>query len=281
LTSGKKEVISVYKILPIMNKSLAIANLFSVITAIMASYFSQRIGINGNTISSLSAEYANLFTPAGYAFAIWGLIFTGLLLFAIFQIYKSFTGKPEGIKDFKTGPWFYIANFANASWVFAWLYEYTLLSVFLMLIILVSLITIVFKNNMERWDAPFKTIAYFWWPICLYSGWIAVATIANISAYLAKLGWDGGFLTEVEWTMVMIAIATAINITIIYTRNMREFALVGAWALVAIYVRHLDSQSTLAYVSLIAAGLIFLNISYHGFINRKSNPMYKLMFKNS
>jgi hypothetical protein len=108
-----------------------------------------------------------------------------------------------------------------------------------------------------------------------------VASIANISAYLAKIGWDGGFLTDVQWTVVMIAIATAINITMIYTRNMREFALVGAWALVAIYVRHLDSQSTLAYVSLIAAVLILLNVSYHGFVNRKSNPIYKLVFGNA
>ncbi|HSM63856.1 MAG TPA: hypothetical protein VK833_07970, partial [Gillisia sp.] len=125
------------------------------------------------------------------------------------------------------------------------------------------------------------TIAYFWWPICLYSGWIAVATIANIAAYLAKIGWDGGFLTEVQWTVVMITVATVLNIAMIYTRNMREFAMVGVWALVAIYIRHLDSQNTLAYVSLIGAVLILLNVSYHGFINRKTNPMYKLMFGDS
>ena len=264
-----------------MSKRLAITNLFSVILAIMASYISQRVGINGNTISSLSAEYANLFTPAGYAFAIWGVIFIGLLVFAIFQVYRSFTGQPERVKKFETGPWFYFANFANALWVLAWLSEYTLISVLLMLIILGCLIALILKNNMERWDAPFKTIAFYWWPICLYSGWIAVATIANIAAYLSKIGWDGGFLTDVQWTIIMIAVATVLNIAMIYTRNMREFAIVGVWALVAIYVRHLDSESSLAYISLGGAVLIFLNVSYHGFINRKTNPIYRLMFRNS
>lgn len=261
-----------------MNIRLAIINMFSVITAIFTSYFSQVVGFNENTISSLSAEYENLFTPAGYAFSIWGIIFIGLLLFGVFQIYRSYTGQPKGVRTFETGPWFYIANFANSLWVIAWLYEYTLVSVLLMLLILGSLIALILKNNMERWDAPFKTIAYFWWPICLYSGWIAVATIANIAAYLSKIGWDGGFLTELQWAILMVVVATVINIAIIYTRNMREFALVGVWALVAIYVRHLDSESSLAYISLGGAVLIFLNVSYHGFINRKTNPIYRLMF---
>lgn len=264
-----------------MNKRLAIVNLLSVITAILASYFSQLFGINGNTIGSLSAEYENLFTPAGYAFAIWGPIYIALLIFSIYQVYRFYSDQPKDGNEFKTGPWFYIANFANASWVFAWLYEYTLISVILMLIMLTSLIAIIIKTNMERWDAPIKIIGFYWWPICLYSGWITVATIANITAYLAKLGWDGGLFTEVQWTMIMIAAATVINITIIHTRNMREFALVGVWALVAIYVKQLDENTTLAYVGLIAAVLIFLNIAYHGYVNRKSNPMHKMMSGNS
>ncbi|HAJ82648.1 MAG TPA: hypothetical protein DCO64_09405, partial [Zunongwangia profunda] len=61
-------------------------------------------------------------------------------------------------------------------WVIVWLYEYTGLSIFLMLLILFSLIKIILNTNMERWDAPLKIIAFSWWPICLYSGWIAVAT---------------------------------------------------------------------------------------------------------
>lgn len=264
-----------------MNKKIAVINMISVIVAILSSYVSQVVGINNNTISSLSAEYDNLFTPAGYAFSIWGIIFIGLLVFAGYQLYISFSEKEKDFTPFKTGPWFYIANFANALWVVAWLYEYTLISVFLMLVILISLITIILGTNMERWDAPLKIIGFFWWPVCLYSGWIAVATIANIAAYLSKIGWDGAFLNEIQWTIVMIMAATIINIVIIYRRNMREFAVVGVWALVAIYVRHLDSQSTLAYISLSGAVLIFLNVSYHGFINRKTNPIYKLLNGNS
>src|SRR5690606_23994053 len=108
----------------------------------------------------------------------------------------------------------------------------------------ISLIRIILKTNMERWDAPVKIIAFTWWPICLYSGWITVALIANVSAYLTKIGWDGMGLSEVTWTIILIAVTVAINLLMIARRNMREFALVGVWGLVALYVRHKDEIST-------------------------------------
>lgn len=260
-------------------KHLAILNFVSVLAAIFASYYTQAIHLNGNTMQSLSEKYFSLFTPAGYAFSIWGIIYLGLLAFGIYQLYQAFGPKRDLDFLIKSKYWFFIANIANAIWIFAWFYEFTGLSVAIMLLILFSLLKIVVNTNMERWDAPFKIIAFSWWPICLYSGWIVVATIANISAWLAKFGWIGGFLTEIQWTIVLILIATVINILMIYTRNMREFALVGIWALVAIYVRHSTEILVIAYTALGCAVLIGLNVAYHGFKNRKTNPMHKLINK--
>ncbi|HAZ26697.1 MAG TPA: hypothetical protein DCY95_20765, partial [Algoriphagus sp.] len=107
----------------------------------------------------------------------------------------------------------------------------------------------------------------------LYSGWIAVATIADFSAYLAKVGWTGGS-NELTWTLIMILVATALNLWIIYTRNMREFALVGAWALIAIAVRHWEVIQEIQWISAAGAVTIILYAGAHGFKNRKSNPFY-------
>ena len=130
---------------------------------------------------------------------------------------------------------------------------------------------------MERWDAPIGIIAFVWWPICLYSGWIAVATIANISAYLSKLGWEGGFLSESTWTIIMILVATVLNLAMIKTRNMREFAAVGVWALFAIYIRHKETMETIAYTALAGCVILTIAIAVHGYQNRKTNPAFKLM----
>jgi hypothetical protein len=263
-----------------MEKRLAVLNAISVVLVIAVSYISQTGVINGNTMGSLSAEYYNLFTPASYAFAIWGIIFLALLAFSGYQLFQAFKARKD--LDFlrKTGYWFFIANMANVAWVFAWLNEFTGLSVLLMFLILFSLIKVILNTNMERWDAPLKIIAFSWWPNCLYSGWIAVASIANVSAYLVKIGWNAPFFSEEIWTVIMIAIAGLLNIAMIYTRNMREFAAVGVWALIAIYFRHFDEIPLISYTALVTAVIIFSNITYHGWMNRKTNPMYKLINKD-
>lgn len=262
-----------------MEKRLAVLNFISVILVIGVSYYSQAFGINGNSIGSLSADYYNLFTPAGYAFAIWGIIFLGLLAFSGYQLFQVFGPKKDLKFIRQSGFWFFIANLANFAWVFAWLYELTGLSVLLMFLILFSLIKIILNTNMERWDAPLRILAFCWWPICLYSGWITVAAIANVSAYLVKIGWNAPFFSEEVWTLLMIFIAGIINIAIIYLRNMREFAGVGVWALVAIYFRHFEEIPEISYTALVVAVVVFSNIIYHGWMNRETNPLTRLFRK--
>ena len=260
-----------------MTRNLSVLNLLSVILMIIVSYYSQAIRLNNNTIGGVSEYYENLFTPAGYAFSIWGLIYVALLIYCYFQLNRVFVSEKSVEFIHQTGPWFILANIANAAWVVAWLYENTLLSVILMFIILACLIKIILNTNMERWDAPPKIIAFTWWPICFYAGWITVATIANVAAHLTNIGWRRWALSEQQWTIIMLVVTVIINFLIVYRRNMREFALVGIWALVAIYVRQINENSGVAYTAL-AGGIILLGyVSYHGYVNRKSNPMFHLL----
>lgn len=258
-----------------MKKTRAVLNLLSVILVVAVNYVSQALRLNDTTIGEISKKYDNLFTPASYAFAIWGLIFIGLLAYGIFQVRRAFFSNNPSEFIQQTGYWFVMANVLNSLWVIAFVYDYTGLSILIMLGILFSLIKIILNTNMERWDAPKSTIAFVWWPICLYSGWISVATIANISAYLTKLGWEGAPFSEITWTMIMIVIATSLNLVMIWKRNMREFAAVGVWALFAIFIRHKDSWETIAYTALAGSMLIFVYMAWHGFQHRKTNPFFK------
>ncbi len=255
-----------------MKKTYAIVNLIVIIALIIWNYVANAMGIGGNTVGSLSAEYNNLFTPAGYAFSIWGIIFLGLLAHGIFQVRRAFAAGADDDFIALIGPWLLVANLANGTWVWAWLSEYTGLSVLVMLVILISLIIIIVRLDMERWDAPLPIIAWVWWPLSLYSGWIAVATIANVAAYLAKAGWQALF-SEVAWTVIMIAVATLLNLLMIYYRNMREFALVGVWALVAIAVRHWGEIPVLQWTALAGAAVLFIAAGIHGYRNRETSPL--------
>lgn len=259
-----------------MKKALQISNGIALISTIIINYLSNTGKINNTTIGEVSKQLDSLFTPAGYAFSIWGIIYLFLLGFVIYQGRSLFI-QIKSNNDFilKTGWWFVISCIANSAWVLSWIYGYTGLSCVFIFLLLFSLLKIVVNNSMELWDAPITTIAFVWWPFTIYSGWVTVASIANVSAYLVKINWNGFGISEVNWTIIMIGIATLINLITTWKRNMREFALVGAWALIAIAVSNKDDYSSIFYTAIIAAIILIISSSIHGFKNRATNPFIK------
>ena len=45
-----------------------------------------RITIGEGSVAQIAQRYPSLFTPAGYAFAIWGLIYLTTLLYALYRL---------------------------------------------------------------------------------------------------------------------------------------------------------------------------------------------------
>ncbi len=262
-----------------MKKTLQVFNGIAFVSMIFINYLSNTGLINGNTNAAVSQAYENLFTPAGYAFSIWGIIYLLLLGFVIYQGLGLFSKAKDNDLATQVGWWFVISCIANSLWLFAWLHEELGLSVLIMLVLLFSLAKIVLRTNMERWNAPFKTILFLWWPFCIYIGWISVAMIANMAAYLTKINWDGFGLSDVVWTITMIIIAGLLNLFVTWTRNMREFALVGAWALIAIAVANENVSQSVTTTALIVAAVLLLSSSIHAFKNRKTLPFAGRFFK--
>lgn len=264
-----------------MKKALQIGNGIALISTIIINYLSNTGMMNNTTIGDVSGGLRTLFTPAGYAFSIWGFIYLMLLGFVIYQGRSLFVKVRDDDFILRIGWWFMLSCIANSLWVVSWIYGYTALSCFFIFLLLFALLKIVWNNRMELWDAPISVIAFLWWPFVIYSGWVTVASIANVSAYLVKIGWDGFGISPVIWTFIMIVIATAINLIITWKRNMREFALVGAWALVAIGVANYSSEILIAYTAFAAAGLLVINSGIHSARNKDTNPFNKFLeFKN-
>jgi hypothetical protein len=257
-----------------MKKNLAILNSISILAVIAINGIAGSSGIFGETVGGVSAKYNTLFTPAGYAFSIWGIIYLGLIAFAIYQNIQAFKNDTDSGFIIQIGPWMVLNSLANIAWIFAWLSEHIGLSLLLMLIILGTLIVMISRLNMERWDAPFPIIAFIWWPICIYSGWIAVATIANVSAFLVSIQWLALF-SAINWTVIMIFVAVALNLLMIRFRNMREFAAVGVWALLAIALRHWDAIELIQWTALFGVLVLFVALSVHAYINRSTSPLIK------
>ena len=99
-----------------------------------------------------------------------------------------------------------------------------------------------------------------------------------MSTYLIKIDWNGFGISDITWTIVMIVIAVIINLVATWKRNMREFALVGACALIGIANANTDINTTISSIAYVSAAIVLLNSASHAFINRKNNPF--LNFKN-
>lgn len=254
-----------------MRKILPIANCVALIVTIIINYFSNTGIFNGNTMKTVSDNYFNYFTPAGYAFSIWGIIYLGLLGFVFYTGRSLFTRNNVDSILSKIGWWFVLSCMANSLWVIAWLYDYTGVSVVIMLVLLFSLLKIVVNTRMELDFHPFKRYLFVFWPFALYSGWISVALIANIAAWLTKINWNGWGISPVIWTIIMICIAGLVNIYMIRIRNLREFALVGIWALMAISVSNSNhgGPASIIYTCYAFSIILFCFIAINGMKNRQ------------
>jgi hypothetical protein len=254
-----------------MKKTYAIINFLSVILVLVVNGLSQSQRWNNTTVGEISNKFGNLFTPASYAFSIWGLIFLMLIAYSIFQLSRAFFSKKDSVYIEQTGWWFTIANVLNASWVVAFTYDQILLSVGIMIGILVSLLKIIVNTQMQKETVSITHRVLAWWPVSIYAGWISVATIANFAAYFASIDFMGSELTQIIWAIALITIAVLIHTLMVWTRNMHAFAGVAVWALVAIFIRHKDNLESVAYYALVSAVTLTVIIGLHLMSLKKRN----------
>ncbi|MEM9823502.1 MAG: tryptophan-rich sensory protein [Bacteroidota bacterium] len=238
-----------------MKKTFALLNFASLLVVIYWNYYVNTQGINGNTVGSLSARYDNLFTPASYAFSIWGIIYLGLLVHCIFQMIQAFRNTSKGDFILDIGYWFLLTNIGNIAWLWAWLNEYTGFSVLVMIGMLISLLQMVLRSGGNIRPASSGLHFLERVPINIYFGWISVALIANIAAYLSKMQWPM-LLSETTWTAIMLIVAVNLYLYLLQSRRLISYALVGVWALVAIALRQWELNPAIQWTAVIGAVVI-------------------------
>ncbi len=260
----------------------AVLNAVLVLVVVGWNVWTSRHGLEGRTVGGMSDVYDTLFTPAGYAFSIWGVIFLGLIANATYQLWLAFRAGPpddEALAEHRArfferlGPWLMLTNAANCLWIVLWLTERTAASVVVLTSMFVFLTLALSRLDTARWDAPMEVIGLVWWPLAIYAGWVTVAVLANLSAFLAKHDVVAG--DSVPWAIAMIALATAYNVTIVARRHLREHALVAVWAAIALAVRQWNGVAPVRWAALTAAALLLLVVSAHAFRHRRTLPFVR------
>ncbi|MEZ4813357.1 MAG: hypothetical protein R2883_07815 [Caldisericia bacterium] len=106
-------------------------------------------------------------------------------------------------------------------------------------------------------DAPDRNCFFVRIPFSIYFGWLSVAVVANVAAFLVSAGWNGFGISPVIWTIVILIIAASIAIANTLIRQDMLYPLVFVWAYVGIAVANAGTQM-IVLASYILAGLIFL-----------------------
>lgn len=218
------------------HRLIKIANGIGFLVTILVNGAANALPLNGITTGELSDKYANLFTPAGYVFSIWGVIY---ILLAAFTYYQ-YTEKDDELHE-KIGWLFVVSSFFNSIWIFFWHYEYLLLSLLAMIGLLVSLILIYTRLEIGLVEVSPKKRNMVHTTFSVYLGWITVAPIANVAALLVGVGWDGFNITAIYITAAMILIALIITLVYIYVRSDVAYAAVIVWALGGIVQKQMNT----------------------------------------
>lgn len=232
-----------------------ILNLIAVLVTLAVNGMANALPLNGQTTGAISDRFPVLFTPAGYVFSIWGLIYIGLLAFAIYQLLPSQAANP---RLERTGWWFALSCFFNSAWIFLWHFNLFPLSLAAMLGLLLCLLTIYLRLQIGVSPVAPRELWLVNVPFSIYLGWISVAFIANFAVVLNYTGWNAVDLTAIILTIIVLVIGVGLGAAMTILRQEIAYPLVLVWAYFGIWFKQNLDVPVVGMTALLGAGAILL-----------------------
>ncbi|XP_063961652.1 uncharacterized protein LOC135155679 [Lytechinus pictus] len=240
------------------------------------------LGIFRNSIGNLSNFYPTPVTPAGYTFAIWGLIYSWFGAWVIYVITTLFRTNDKGpvyLNPPTTSPEFLIAVWLNLTLNVTWLFAFDRTTFYLSFAALAGITTTLYIaisihiSRVYDYLFVFKEYGVFdLWAnrvliqngLALYATWTTVATKVQLSIVLLyRLGLD-----EETTTYICFAVLAAQLITyflldcFVYDRYFRYILIVypaAMWSLGGILVANVrDPTSPQAVIGSTLFALVFV-----------------------
>ncbi|MEZ7238629.1 tryptophan-rich sensory protein [Rhodococcus sp. GXMU-t2271] len=181
---------------------------------------------------ALSAD-ATAVAPGGPAFAIWSVIYAGLLALAVWQALPAHHADP---RQRALGWWIAASMLLNAAWILVVQLELLALSVAVIVALLAVLVRIFLGLTRTAPSSRVEAVVVDG-TMFLYLGWVAVATVANTAAALRAADVDPFSLGADIWAVIVLVAVAAVSVLLAVAGHGR-LAVAGAmaWGLVWIAV---------------------------------------------
>jgi hypothetical protein len=195
---------------------------------IYINYLANAKPLGGITTGEISDKYNTLFTPSGFTFSIWGIIY--ILVFAF--VIKYVMSSSIDIPNFTIiGALFIITCLINIGWLYSWHFDKILISTVVMILFLITLfITLKFTPQEGLIYATFS----------IYAGWISIALIANISILLFKYDVSLFMNYESFWFYAILVIGVAIGLYMAIVEKNYYYVGVYFWAYFGIAMKYIN-----------------------------------------
>lgn len=209
----------------------------------------QQLGLWGQTAEQFARDGDSTLRAAEYAFAIWGLIYIGLIAYALYQLIAKRSDPalrqrfalPSIIAMTGCGLWL-IAAGANWTWA----------TVIIIVVSALALIAALIRAplNTSRSDAIFITI-----PLSLLAGWLTIASIINALTVMTGEGMIAAESAD-AWAIAGVIIATLIVAFVFVRSRAVAYLAPPIWGLVAVYIAEQSHRPTASLLALGAAALL-------------------------
>ncbi|MGB4985191.1 MAG: TspO/MBR family protein [Erysipelotrichaceae bacterium] len=230
------------------DRKIGLVNLLFLVLTLVVNGLGAMGFINGYSQKMVSDLYGTLITPAAFTFSIWSVIYLLLFIYVIVVIVK---GKDSYYGDSKVAGLFVLSCVLNMAWIVAFAYLQMAVSAIIILMIacVLNLINkrLLAINEGGHWLAPLT--------FGLYSGWLVIATVVNVSSMLVQMDFNGFGLSYEVWAMIMLGVSVLLVILLQLNNRNVVYAWPVAWAYFGIYST-LKAGSMLANIALV--GLVVM-----------------------
>lgn len=220
---------------------LKILNAVAFITTIAFNGLSASGVLSPYKVGEVADMHRTRISPGGGAFAIWSVIYVIEALWLLYSLFGHcvwpISSSEDALLLHGIGFWFILACLFNSLWIITFV-QGNDASLVCSTVLICCLVFSLCKINLgaQCWarrrpggiaQRCFHTLVvdvHF----SMYGGWVAVASILNISAALTSTGWSGP--AGSAWAVVMLCVVLLPTSYIVITRQDCAWGFVLAWA---------------------------------------------------
>ncbi len=193
---------------------------------IYMNYLANSKPLGGISTGQISDKYNTLFTPSGFTFSIWGVIYLLVLAFVVIFTLSNENTMPNMIL---LGILFIISCTLNVGWLLCWHFDKILLSTLIMVLFLITLLSILQLTTPE--GITYTTFS-------VYAAWISVALIANVSILLFKYDISLFMNNQSLWLFIILGVSIVIGSYMVFIQKIYYYGVVFLWAYFGIIMKY-------------------------------------------